>query len=194
VNYKNELYKKFLLNFLILTTLGLSLISRGNTVYSSVANEYQIKSVFLYSLTKGFITWPPTAFANKEEPFRLCILGEDPFGDTIDLTTEGQRGKDGRSLVINRLSNSNALSSCHLLFIANSQSLPLTRELEIAKRHSILTVSDIKDFATTGGSIEFFTLEDKVKIAINICVLEKAHLKAASDLLKVSKVIRNCPN
>lgn len=194
MSYKNELYIKFLLNFLILITFCLSLIPRGNTAYSSAANEYQIKSVFLYNLTKGFITWPPTAFANKEEPFHLCILGEDPFGNTIDLTTEGQKGKDGRPLVINRLSNSQSLPTCHLLFIANSQSLPLTQELETAKRYSILTVSDIEDFATAGGIIEFFTLEDKVKIAINICVLEKVHLKAAAELLKVSKVIRNCPN
>jgi hypothetical protein len=179
VSYKNKLNIKFLLNLLILTTLCLSLIPRKNIVYSSAANEYQIKSVFLYNLTKGFITWPPTAFANKEEPFHLCILGEDPFGNTIDLTIEGQKGKEGRPLIIDRLSDSNAISSCHLL---------------LAKRHSILTVSDIEDFATTGGSIEFFTMEDKVKIAINLCVLEKAHLKAASELLKLSKVIRNCPN
>lgn len=163
------------------------------TVSASAANEHQIKAVFLYNFTKGFITWPPSAFANPDDPFHLCILGDDPFGQIIDLTTKGQKAKEGRPLIIDRLGENGAVSSCHILFINNSPSLLSSQDLEITKRLPILTVSNQENFATLGGMVEFFTLDNRVKIAINICVLEQAHLKATTELLKVSKVIRNCP-
>lgn len=184
-----------LLNFLIIATLGLNTMKTAYTPVSMAAREYQVKAVFLYNFTKGYITWPSSVFANQAEPFHICILGEDPFDGILDTTVQGKTAKEGRSVVIDRIEEIDAISSCHLLFIEKSQQDHLAQIRLLAKRYSILTVSDIEGFTENqGGMIEIFTLENKIKVAINICVLEQAKLKAAADLLKLSKITRECPD
>jgi YfiR/HmsC-like len=192
--YYNKMSMNFL-NLLIIAILGVSTIKNPYTPVSVVAREYQIKAVFVFNFTKGFITWPSSVFANEEEPFHICILGEDPFNGLLDTTVQGKVARNGRSLVIDRVENINAISSCHILFIEKSQQDSLTQIRQVAKRYSILTVSDMEGFTENqGGMIEFFTLEKNIKVAVNICVLEQAQLKATADLLKLSKITRECPD
>ncbi len=190
-----------LLNFLIIATLGLSTLKTAYTPVSIAAREYQIKAAFVYNFTQGFITWPSSRFTDDKEPFHICILGEDPFDGLLDSTVQGKTAKEGkyatgeRSLVIDRIDNINTISSCHLLFIVKSQQDSLTQIHQLAKRYSILTVSDMEGFTENqGGMIEIFTLEKNLKVAVNICVLEQAKLKATADLLKLSKITRECPD
>ena len=184
-----------LLNFMIITILNLNgMLVTYTPVSVMIAKEYQIKSVFLYNFTKGFITWPASVFANDNETFNLCVLGEEQLTDVLNTTMQGKTSKEGRSLVINKLQNIFAISACQILFIDKSQqdSFPQIRQLAI--RHSTLTVSDMKDFTEKGGMIEFFTVDNKLKLAINICVLEQAKIKATANLLQLSKITRECPD
>lgn len=190
-----------LLNFLIIAILGLSTLKIAYTPVSIAAREYQIKAAFVYNFTQGFITWPSSTFADDNEPFHICILGADPFGGLLDATVQGKTAREGRyakgmrSLIIDQIENVNAISSCHLLFIEKSQQDSLAQVYRLAKRYAILTVSDMEGFVESqGGMIEIFTFEKSLKIGVNICVLEQAKLKAAADLLKVSKVTRECPD
>jgi hypothetical protein len=43
--------------------------------------EYHVKAAFLLNLTR-FVEWP--AAENGDSPISICILGEDPFGETIE--------------------------------------------------------------------------------------------------------------
>ena len=188
---------RIILNLLILAILGgRVMFPAGYATTSVTAKEYQIKAVFLYNFTKGYITWPSSAFANQTEPFHLCIIGEDPFGTLLDSTIKDQKGVESRSLVIDRITRPTAISSCHILFI--SKQLPsnsLTEILKVAQNSHTLTVSDREGFAEQqGGMVEFFTFQDRIKLAINTCALKPAKLKASAKLLQLSKLIRkDCP-
>src|SRR5262249_48319243 len=51
--------------------------------------DYEVKAVFLFNFTQ-FVDWPPSAFADLEAPFSICILGKDPFGRSLDEAIRGE--------------------------------------------------------------------------------------------------------
>ena len=46
-------------------------------------DEYQVKAAFLYNFAK-FVEWPPGTFANSNDPIGICIVGQNPFGSTLE--------------------------------------------------------------------------------------------------------------
>jgi len=164
------------------------IIFASNSCAASVPKEYQIKAVFLYNLA-NFVRWPATVF-NGQEPFQICILGNDPFGEVLDYTVESQEAR-GQPFKVKRFSKAARLESCHIVFISQSEEDHLHNILDMLTPNPILTVSDIDDFSRKGGMIEFFKYKNKIRLSINIDILEEAKLKADANLLKLSKIIHS---
>ena len=61
----------------------------------------QVKAAFLLNFTK-FVQWPALAFADEHAPLAICILGADPFGNTLDEMVKGE-AVNGRELVVQRI-------------------------------------------------------------------------------------------
>lgn len=153
----------------------------------SVAEEYQIKTTFLYNFV-NFITWPNSAFTSNNDPFRICLFGKDPFGQLLDLKVKNKMTHN-RSLTVERINHLSHLSRCHILYLNVSQQSQLTEIFEVAKNYPILTVSDMKNFIIAGGMIKFFNENNKVRLAINPKALNKVQLKPAADLLRLSVLV-----
>ena len=60
--------------------------------------EYEVKGAFLYNFLT-FIDWPDRAFAHPSSPFRLCLLGRDPFGPAIDQLVRGESAPTASSSI-----------------------------------------------------------------------------------------------
>ena len=152
-------------------------------------SEYQLKAVFLYNFAK-FVEWPAESFADDQSPIILGILGEDPFGDTIDQIIKGKTIKD-RELTIKRFEKIEKLEACHILFISSSEEKRLEEILETLRDSSVLTVGEMKQFARSGGMINFTVRESKIRFEINVDAAERAKLKISSKLLKLAKIIKD---
>ena len=77
--------------------------------------EYQVKAAFLLNFTK-FIDWPAAAFATPDSPISICILGDDPFGQTLDEIVEGEV-VNGRKVIVQRIKRAPPPKSCQVLFV-----------------------------------------------------------------------------
>jgi hypothetical protein len=51
-----------------------------------------------------------------------------------------------------------------------------------------LTISEIEGFTQSGGIINFYIEESKIRFEINVGAAEKAGLKISSKLLKLAKI------
>ncbi len=162
-------------------------IALGAHAKAPPPGEYQLKAVFLYNFAK-FVEWPAESFADAQSPIILGILGKDPFGATIDQIIKGKTVKD-RELTIKRFETIEKLEACHILFISSSEEKRLAKILEILKDSSILTVGEMKQFARSGGMINFTVRESKIRFEINVDTAERAKLKISSKLLKLAKII-----
>lgn len=184
-------------NRLIIRTILLVSLCISPSLYAdkvtgaTTAKEYQVKAVFLYNFA-NFITWPESAFNNASIPFRICILGQDPFGVFIDATTESQKVKN-RPLQVLRLKELNATRQCQILFISDSETPRLAEVLTFAKNYTVLTVGESEEFINEGGMIKFFNRNNKVRLGINPDALDQANLKADANLLNLSEIMRTSP-
>lgn len=154
-------------------------------------SEYQVKAAYLYNFGK-FVKWPASS-ANKSAFFAVCVLGQDPFGSTLDSIMAGEE-LDGKYLVVKRISAAQDAEDCRILFISSNEESHLKEILETLDESGILTVSDIPSFSRRGGMIQFVLDGDKVRFEINLSKAEASRLTLSSQLLKVATAVRTDGN
>jgi hypothetical protein len=151
-------------------------------------SEYQVKATYLYNFGR-FVQWPPNATAAKGDSFSICVLGQDPFGPTLDSTLAGET-LDGKPLAVKRISTPRDAGECRILFISSTEENHLKEILAALDESAILTVSDMPAFSRRGGMIQFVLERDKVRFEVNLTTTEIAKLTLSSELLKVATTIR----
>lgn len=149
--------------------------------------EYAVKAAFIYKFTK-FVDWPAHAFADPKEPFSICVLGKDPFGNVLDQIFSGKT-VNGREPVVKRSNSVEELKRCHILFISSSEKKRLARIIEVIKFAGILTIGDMDQFAESGGIIGLNEQDKKINIEINVEAVKRSDLKISSKLLIIGKTV-----
>lgn len=166
---------------LLLAPLVLTAAERDNSI------EYKVKAAYLYNFTK-FVTWPEQAFNFlPETPLNICILGDDPFGHSIDLLNN--KTARGREVVVTYLQQFDESSVCHVMFISRSEKDRAEEIIASIGDRPVLTVSDIDGFAMKGGCIRLDIVEGKVRFNINIRAARSAHLQMSAKLLELARVV-----
>lgn len=148
--------------------------------------QYQVEAVYLYQFG-NFVSWPSQA--NPPDSFSICILGRDPFGQILDSTITGETVGQ-TPLKAERLASAEEARHCRIVYISESESQQLTRILDALRDSHVLTVSEMPDFASRGGMIQFILEDNKVRFEINLAAAQKAGLAMSSQLLKVAASIR----
>jgi hypothetical protein len=77
-----------------------------------------------------------------------------------------------------------------MVFIGASEKSRLGEILGALNERSVLTVSDLDDFAERGGMIQLVLDEDRVRFEVNLTAATRASLALSSELLKVARAIR----
>ncbi|MFZ0797083.1 MAG: YfiR family protein [Terriglobales bacterium] len=170
----------------VLWMLGVvMLLLSGMCAQSPVAGEYQIKAAFLYNFAK-FVEWPPSGFSDASAPLRICVLGQDPFGQELrDITND--KSINGHKLQVDQVADLQMARTCHILFIASSEKAQLKRILESLRGTDALTVGDTKGFVEQGGMINFVLEDNRVRFEVNLKAAEQARLKVSAKLLNVAR-------
>ena len=150
--------------------------------------EYKVKAAVLYNFAK-FVEWPAAAFPEPRSPFNLCVLGDDPFGPSLDRTVAGE-SIDGRPIAVQRGARLAELKGCHLLFVSHSERERQREVLAALRDAAVLTVGDAGRFLDDGGMIDFVLEGNKVRFEVNLTAVEKSPLKISSKLLRLARVVR----
>jgi len=151
------------------------------------AGEYSVKAAFLYNFAK-FVEWPPEALGGGS-PVVLGVLGDDPFGASIDQTVAGKTA-NGRQILIRRLRWGQDLKQCQILFISSSERKRLKQILDALRGSSVLTVGDMEQFSQQGGMIQFVIDQSRVRFEVNVGAAEQARLRLSSKLLALARSVR----
>jgi hypothetical protein len=153
---------------------------------SPTSLEYQIKGAFLLNFAK-FTKWAADEFAATSTPITIGIVGEDPFGSTLDQLVAGET-IGTRPVVVKRLAPSEDLSQCRILFIPKSADA--TNVLKHVVSPGMLTVGESDGFLDTGGVIRLLIEDKKVRFEVNMDAAQRAHLTLSSQLLKLARTIK----
>jgi hypothetical protein len=147
----------------------------------------QVEAVFLFNFSQ-FVDWPPQAFPQPDSPIVIGVLGSDPFDGTLDEVVRGEMVK-GRPLVVRRFQHVEQLTDCHILFISRSERPRLEPIVQTLKGRSILTVSDLDEFASQGGVIGFILMDNKIRLRVNLQAAKDAGLTLSSKLLRPAQIV-----
>jgi hypothetical protein len=154
-------------------------------------NDYQVKAAYLYNFGR-FVEWPSKVSAAKGDSFTVCVLGEDPFGSTLDATLAGET-IGGKNVVAKRISIPQESVNCQILFLSAGEAGRLNKIMEGLDKEAVLTVSDIPQFSRRGGMIQFIREGNRIRFEVNLTATQRAGLTLSSDLLKVATVVRTNP-
>lgn len=149
----------------------------------AVENPSKVKAAFLRNFAR-YVTWPSGALAEGHAPWRVCILGRDPFGDLLETTLKG-RTEQERPFEIHRADTLDKLPHCQIMFVAYDNPQARRTALGELKGKPVLTVGDAPDFLSEGGIIRF-QVEDRVRMSINLDQARSVSLAIQTRMLEVS--------
>jgi hypothetical protein len=176
---------RYVLTAAILFALALLQCS---TNCEEVPKEYQLKAVLLFRLAQ-FTDWPSEAFADSESPLVIGILGGNPFGPALEIATKGETAH-GRPIKVKYFRTPDDASGCHMLYIARTEAGRVRKILNEYEKKSVLTVSDIEDFARIGGMVRFLPEDNKVGLRVNLEAVKTAGLTIDARLLRMAQILK----
>jgi hypothetical protein len=165
--------------------------SHAEGLDSSDSSEYLIKAGFIYNFAK-LVEWPTSAFAQPDSPIVIGILGDDPFGATLDRIVADKK-INGRGFAVKRLKwgrDLKELRDCNILFVSSSEKEHLDSLVDATKWLPILTIGDAPGFARRGGIINFTLEDNKVRFEVNVEAAKHADLTISSRLLTLAKIVQ----
>ena len=150
--------------------------------------DYDVKAAYLYNFGR-FVEWPAQVTTTKSGHFTVCVLGQDPFGPSLDSTLAGET-IGGKSIVARRISSPQESDDCRILFLSPMEGGHLKKIVAELDKKAVLTVSDIPQFAQLGGMIQFVLEGKRVRFEVNLAATQRAGLTLSSELLKVATTVR----
>jgi hypothetical protein len=160
----------------------------AHSLSASNHSEYEVKAAYLYNFGR-FIEWPHDAPSSRASDFSICVLGHDPFGQTLDTTISGER-IDSKNVVARRISAGDEAGNCRELFISSSEDKRIKEILSAVSKQGVLTVSDMPQFIQQGGMVQFVVIDERVRFQINLAAAQQGRLNMSSELLKVAAGVR----
>jgi hypothetical protein len=162
-------------------------LAGGEELHTS--NPHAVMANYLRVLP-AYVEWPTNTFATPEEPWRIGILGADPFGELLEKALR-DRQVGGRGFEIWHATRLADLPPCEIIFIAGKDADEIKEIMRALDSRPVLTVSEHDNFLALGGIIEL-QARATVRMSINLDHARAAHLKIPRKMLEVaSEVIEN---
>jgi hypothetical protein len=149
-------------------------------------SEYQLKAAFLFNFAK-FVDWPSGAFPSGKSPINLCVLGDDPFGDSLDDLIHGKT-INNREIDIRRTRKFQELKNCQVVFISDSEANHLAEIFDGLRNSRALVVGESPEFAERGGGIQFYIENGRVRFSVNVDAIQRAQLTISAKLLSLARI------
>lgn len=153
----------------------------------SKPSEYSVKAAYLLNFGK-FMRVSPGAIS-KPDSFNICIVGDDPFGGSLDQITAGEQ-IDGRPVRVVRLNRPDPdrpdSRPCAIAYLSISEENRMDQDLAAFRDSDTLTVSDAPDFLKRGGMIQLLLVSNHVRFSVNLDPVRRTHLNLSSELLRVA--------
>lgn len=176
---------RFRRRFGIWAILLTGLLAVAGTARSGV-EETELTVAYLYNFSK-FVRWPSGAFTGPGAPLRICAYGRVSMSGALE--TLNDKKAQGHQVRVERRKRGEALGSCHVIYVGDSERRYLSPLLRSLTGRPALTVSAIPGFAAGGGMIGFVKVDNRLRFEINTASTEAAGLTVSSQLLKLATLV-----
>lgn len=165
------------------------MVSRGNAIRVEAAgpDPSQVKAAFVYNFVK-FTSWPPESLPPNAAALTLCVLGHDPLGTALESLSG--KAVNGKVLSVKRIKRREESSGCQMLYVCKSEEKQMDEILRGVKG-GVLTIGEMKNFAFSGGIINFIMVQNRVAFEINVDAAAAGGIRFSSHLLRLAAIVKN---
>ena len=174
---------------LLFLSLGLTLAISTTALAQREAEINKLKAAFIYQFA-NFVEWPEDTFESDNEPFVICIVGNDEIREVLRAAVRG-KSVGNHPVRVQTSGGSGDLSNCQIAFIDESERRNTPDLIDRYMDQPILTVGDSEDFTKIGGIIHLYPQASKLRIEINVDAAKRAGLKISSKLLRLATVVHD---
>lgn len=174
----------------VILSLAMSFLTMGEgSVYAAdpVNNAAQIKMAMLYNVLK-FVTWESTVSTDNAGEIVIGAVGSGEFNDQLSIL-DGKTLGNKRIKVIALARGKAWPENLNVLSVGLVEKDGDDQLMKWEKRQGVLTVSDLEDFAISGGIIGFVLDEGRVKFDINLDAAKANKIIISSKLAALAKVV-----
>ena len=150
--------------------------------------EYRVKAAVLPHFIR-YTTWPKSTFKDKKAPYRLLVVGKDPFGKILDQAFH-RKTFGGRAVVIERATKVPEKLEAHVVFAGELKAEERAALLALCADLPVLLVGEVDGFAAQGACVNLYLDKKKVRFEINPGAAKRAGLSISSELLKLAKIVK----
>jgi hypothetical protein len=150
--------------------------------------EFAVKAAYLYKFGE-FVEWPASSFESDASPTTLCIVGDDPFGATLDKAVAGQR-IGNRPIAVKRLKQAEARSGCQVMYVSSKDVGALATAIATVRGENVLTITDGATGMAPPGIINFVIANNRVRFEIDDGAAAANGLVISSKLLALASSVK----
>ena len=145
--------------------------------------EYRVKAAYIYNFAK-YVDWPGV----ESKDFRVCSAGRDDLGGA--LFALDRRLAQGREIQVRQNVALDQLKDCQIIFVGDRDNKLLASVVRQLGGAPVLIVSDNQQAVDAGAHIALASAEDRVEFDVNLANLQRANLKASSQMLKLARTTK----
>ena len=149
-----------------------------------INRESEGKAEFLVSFAR-FTEWPSSAFATKDSPLVIAILGAVPWDTWLEEKLRGQTVR-GRRLEVEHIPEMRDMRTCHMVYVGRTEVERLGQMVEALRGKPVLIVSDVERAKATGVMIRLFEDHHRIRLEVNLEAVRRAGLHLSAKLLRAA--------
>ena len=173
---------------LALAMLALAITPSTDARAQDRSLEYAVKAAFLYKFF-AFVDWPPGALGPPGQPVNLCVVGDDPFGGTLDQAGAG-RVFDSHPVRVRRYRTASSELECHVLYTRGSSAQSAAEIARMMANEPVLTVTDSDNPDGMAGILQFSLENGRVRFRVDLRAASDSGLTLNSKLLAIALSVR----
>jgi len=167
-----------------LTALLFAITMAGSALQAQDRPMHEVYSMMVFNFTK-YVQWPDHTASGE---FVIGVIGNTEVYNTLQ-TWYGGKPRGGKTYVIKKFSNASEVTDCHVVFIDKSKSGEFQSVNDKAKGKGTLIITDKNGLGEKGSSINFKTIDNKLKFELNQKAIEASNLKVSGALSSMAILI-----
>lgn len=144
---------------------------------------HEIYSMMMFNFTR-YVEWP----ASTGDEFVIGVVGNKEVYNTLNTWYAG-KSKGTKKFAIKIFTSAEEVTDCAVLFIDKSKSKDFAIIKEKTKGKGTLIITNHDGFGAKGSTINFVTVDNKLKFELNHKAFESANLKVSGALTSMAIII-----
>ena len=146
-----------------------------------------LKGAFVFNFAR-FTEWPQDVLPS-DAPLVACVVGDEEVAEALTSNAEN-RPIAGHSVVV-ATRTENTLQDCHLVYVSTASASTMSETVASVDASPVLTISDVDDFALTGGIAQLYVQGGKMRFRVNLASVTRARLRLSSRLLSLAELVND---